>query len=141
MDRKTLLQRLINDRFSGSQADFARAIKRSAPQINQWLSGHRVIGDAGARHIELTLKLPSGYFDGGYQSEAGNRTTSALQEGSEQRKEYGANVATLAVKEDPLIEQAVAIMKATDATGRAMALAAIKVALNGYQPAKANHAS
>lgn len=63
MDRKTLLQRLVDTRFDGSQAEFARAIKRSPAQVNQWLSGHRKLGDAGARHIELTLGLAPGYFD------------------------------------------------------------------------------
>ena len=63
MDRKTLLQRLVDTRFDGSQAEFARAIKRSPAQVNQWFSGHRKLGDAGARHIELTLGLVPGYFD------------------------------------------------------------------------------
>lgn len=63
MDRKTILQRLVDTRFGGSQAEFARAIKRSPAQVNQWLSGHRKLGDAGARHIELTLGLAPGYFD------------------------------------------------------------------------------
>lgn len=63
MDRKSLLQRLVDTRFDGSQAEFARAIKRSPAQVNQWLSGHRKLGDAGARHIELTLGLAPGYFD------------------------------------------------------------------------------
>ena len=68
MDRKTILQELIDARFNGNQAEFARAIKRSSAQVNQWLSGHRKIGDGGARHIELTLNLGKdsqgkGYFD------------------------------------------------------------------------------
>ena len=64
MDRITLLRELIAERFSGNQADFARAIKRSPAQINQWLTGHRNLGDSGARLIELALDLPIGYFDG-----------------------------------------------------------------------------
>lgn len=64
MDRKQLLKDLVTNRFDGKQADFARAINRSPAQVNQWLSGHRAIGDAGARHIELKLSLPQGYFDG-----------------------------------------------------------------------------
>lgn len=63
MDRRTKLRALIRSRFRGNQAEFASAIKRSPAQVNQWLSGHRAIGDAGARIIELALSLPSGYFD------------------------------------------------------------------------------
>lgn len=63
MDRKTLLKQLIDDRFGGNQADFARAIKRQPAQVNQWLTGYRALGDAGARNIELALNLPNGYFD------------------------------------------------------------------------------
>lgn len=64
MDRIKLLRELIDSRFNGRQADFSRAIDRSPAQVSQWLSGHRSIGDGVARHIELSLDLPSGYFDG-----------------------------------------------------------------------------
>lgn len=63
MDRKTLLKRLIDERFGGNQADFARSIKRQPAQVNQWLTGYRAIGDAGARNIELAIGLPIGFFD------------------------------------------------------------------------------
>lgn len=63
MDRRQLLLRLIEQRFNGSLADFARVIKRSPAQVNQWVGGARNLGDAGARHIEMTLGIP-GYFDG-----------------------------------------------------------------------------
>lgn len=43
--------------------------------------------------------------------------------------------------QDPIIAQVVALMEKTDATGRAMALGAVRAALNGYKPAKANPAS
>lgn len=65
MNRKSLLHKLLETRFGGSQAAFARALKRSPSQIHQWLSGHRMLGDAGARHIEMTLGLPAGWMDGG----------------------------------------------------------------------------
>ena len=68
MDRRTLLKALIKDAFDGSQAEFARAIKKSTAQVNQWVSGYRALGDAGARHIEITLNLGQGYFDGGQRS-------------------------------------------------------------------------
>lgn len=63
MDRIPLLRALIDDRYAGSQKAFADAIKRAPAQVNQWLSGHRKIGDAGARHIEKVFGIP-GYFDG-----------------------------------------------------------------------------
>lgn len=62
MDRVAKLKALINDRFGGVQAEFARAIKRSPAQVGQWLGRHRKLGDAGARNIELELGIP-GYFD------------------------------------------------------------------------------
>lgn len=64
MDRKQLLQDLLDTRFGGSQAEFARAIKRSPAQVNQWVVGYRTLGHAAARHIETTLKLPFGWMDG-----------------------------------------------------------------------------
>lgn len=63
MDRRESLKKLIDDYFSGSQAKFARAIKKSPAQVHQWLVGNRTLGDAGCRTIELTLKLPQGFFD------------------------------------------------------------------------------
>lgn len=56
------MRRLIDARFNGSQAEFAKAIRRSPAQVHQWLTGHRKLGDAGSRHIEIELKLPTGYF-------------------------------------------------------------------------------
>jgi hypothetical protein len=64
MDRVKLLQDLIDSRFEGSQAAFARAIKKPPSLVSQWLSRHRGFGDASARHIELELSLGEGYFDG-----------------------------------------------------------------------------
>ena len=64
MDRVKLLQELIDSRFNGSQAAFARAIKKPPSLVSQWLSKHRGFGDASARHIELELSLGEAYFDG-----------------------------------------------------------------------------
>lgn len=63
--RRAMLRDLIDAKpFNGNQAEFARKIKKSPAQVNQWLTGHRALGDAGARGIELALNLDSGYFDG-----------------------------------------------------------------------------
>ena len=64
MNRREKLQLLIDEKFKGNAAAFARAIERSPAQVHHWLKGIRSIGDAGARHIELTLDLPQGWFNG-----------------------------------------------------------------------------
>ena len=64
MNRQEKLQQLIDERFKGNAAAFARAIERSPAQEHHWLKGIRSIGDAGARHIELSLDLPQGWFNG-----------------------------------------------------------------------------
>ncbi len=125
MNRPLLLRALIHDRFDGNQTEFARAIKRSPAQVNQWLSGHRKLGDGGARTIELALGLQQGYFDQRITyAKAGNIMAMPLREPSS----------------DQVIDEVMAMLLATDATGRAMALAAVRVALAGYQPAAKNHA-
>lgn len=63
MNRKEKLQQLVIERFEGNQASFARAIARAPAQVSHWLTGHRTLGDAGARHIEISLGLGIGYFD------------------------------------------------------------------------------
>lgn len=63
MDRKAILQRLIEDRYAGNQADFARAIKRAPALVNQWMKGLRKIGDASVYNIEKTCGLGINGFD------------------------------------------------------------------------------
>lgn len=63
MTRRERLALLIEGKFKGSKAAFARAIDRSASQVNQWVSGHRDLGDAGVYIIESALALPMGWFD------------------------------------------------------------------------------
>lgn len=126
MSRKLLLKELIAQRFHGNQAEFARAIKRSPGQVNQWLTGHRALGDAGARIIEQALQLGAGYFD---------KPVSYARAG---------NILAMTVQDPPVpteIDKVVAMMQATDGIGRAMALAAVKVALAGHVPSKKNHSS
>ncbi len=68
MDRAERMRKLIDDRFGGVQADFARAIGRSSAVVWQYLSGHRSIGEKFARHVESKLNLPRGYLDGAQPS-------------------------------------------------------------------------
>lgn len=112
-----ILKQLIADRFGGNQSAMAKAIGRSPAQINQWLTGHRQIGDAGARTIELALNLPPGYFD--------IPMTYAKR---------GAALATVMEEpgEDWIINQVVTMMRETDAGGRMMVLGAARAALAGY---------
>lgn len=70
---------LIKNNFGNSQAAFARAIKRSPSQVNQWLSGYRRLDVKASRHIEKELGLPIDYF-----SSTGNDTpASPLQKNDE----------------------------------------------------------
>ena len=62
-DRIKILDNLVATRYKGNKAAFARAIKRTPSQVSQWLSGRRKIGEAGARLIEMSMGLPTGYFD------------------------------------------------------------------------------
>lgn len=72
LNRIALLKELIKHRFEDNQALFARTIKKSTTQVNAWVMGHKNIGDGSARHIELTLGLPTGYFDQRYRSRMSN---------------------------------------------------------------------
>jgi phage repressor protein C with HTH and peptisase S24 domain len=57
------LERLIEKRFKGKDADFARKANVSASQISQWRAGYRSLGEKVARGIEEALNLPVGYLD------------------------------------------------------------------------------
>lgn len=100
--------------FNGRQVDFARAINRSPAQVNQWLSGYRKFDLKGQQIVENELKL-HGYFGG-------------------HAKMPDGNVVVLPERVDPITAQVIAMMDATDDTGRQIVLAAAKVALNGYEP-------
>jgi len=55
------LSELIDTRYAGSQAAFARAISRQPAQINQYLKGRRQLGIEVKMHIEDCLGVP-GWF-------------------------------------------------------------------------------
>lgn len=63
MSRLEKVKELIENRFNGSQAEFARAIGKAPAQVNQWMNGYRNIGTGAAAHIEATLSLPRGWLD------------------------------------------------------------------------------
>lgn len=70
MDKETLrtvrrenLKRLIDDRFSGRQADLALAAKKNPTQINHWVSGHRNPNGDTCREVEKELGLPENWLD------------------------------------------------------------------------------
>lgn len=45
------------------QKDFAALVATSPPVFNQYMTGHRQIGDRMARKVEQHLKLPLGWMD------------------------------------------------------------------------------
>ena len=63
MSRLDKVKELIEKRFNGSQAEFARAIEKAPAQVNQWLNGYRNIGNGAAAQIEDVLSLPRGWLD------------------------------------------------------------------------------
>lgn len=63
MSRLDKVKELIERRFNGSQAEFARAIEKAPAQVNQWLNGYRNIGNGAAAQIEDVLSLPRGWLD------------------------------------------------------------------------------
>lgn len=64
MSRVERVKQLIDEQFSGNQAEFARTIGKAAAQVNQWLNGYRNIGDGMARHIEDCFDKNKGWLDG-----------------------------------------------------------------------------
>lgn len=62
MNRLDKILHLIENSFNGSQVKFAKAIKRSPAQVNQWVTNRRTVGDALALHIERSLNLPLGWL-------------------------------------------------------------------------------
>lgn len=64
------MRQLIDERFGGSQAEFARAVNRSPAVVWQYLSGRRKIGEKFARHVESSLRLPTHWMDQAEQQPA-----------------------------------------------------------------------
>lgn len=64
------LSELRADRFGGSSAALAAAIKRSPSQVSQWFTGVRTITEDSARHIEHALRLVNGWLDNATETAA-----------------------------------------------------------------------
>ena len=62
-NRMKRLQHLLDSKFGGSQAEFARKAGINPSQVAQWISGYRNLGEKVARKIELTLDLPINWLD------------------------------------------------------------------------------
>ena len=75
MTSTDVLKTLIEGRFDGNQAAFARAIGRSPSQVNQWLTGHRRLDVKGCRLIEKALGLATDYMLGEPSPTAKNHKT------------------------------------------------------------------
>ena len=63
MNRIERVKTLIAERYNGNQTEFARAVGKAAAQVNQWMNGHRNIGNGVASDIEKALDLPRGWLD------------------------------------------------------------------------------
>lgn len=77
MNDTNRLVELIDTRFEGNQAAFARAIGRQPAQINQYIKGRRQLGIEAKMHIEQTLGIRN-WFDGMPAHEAPNVRLSGL---------------------------------------------------------------
>ena len=63
MSRKERMRQLIDERYEGNSAAFARDISRSPNVVWQYLNGYRQIGEKFARHVESKLRLENGWMD------------------------------------------------------------------------------
>ncbi|AMM23195.1 S24 family peptidase [Variovorax sp. PAMC 28711] len=59
------LERLIDDDYDESPAEFERKTGIKMAQVNQWFSGYRALRDKAVRRLEEVTDKPPGWFDGG----------------------------------------------------------------------------
>ena len=125
--RKARLAMLASE--LGGVTSLAAAIKRSASQVSQWLNSSpdsrtqkpRTISNASARYIERERGKPFGWMDQPIEDQ--NLSMSA------------AEIVSLAKIDPPEIVEVLRLMRATDDSGRLMALGAVKGALADHRPA------
>ncbi len=120
MAPKDILRTLIDSRYDGNQAAFARAVGRSPSQINQYLTGHRNLDIKGSRIMEEKLGLPVGYFQG---------ATTACEPPP-----------PAYIHPNETTRKIIALLDATDEAGRGVALHAVVLALREYGPEQAKAA-
>ncbi len=126
-----------------NQAELAAACGIKPPSVNDWLSGktkslkaHTAQKAASALGVRIAWLT---YGTGPMRDQPGTQDDgTALRQAP---TPYITKLQPKAPAEPEEIVEVLALMRNTDDRGRAMALAAVKVALNGYKPAKANHAS
>ena len=61
--RAAALQLLVDEKFGGNAADFARHYDLDETRIRQLLTGFKNFGEKSARQMEKDCKLPDFYFD------------------------------------------------------------------------------
>jgi hypothetical protein len=61
--RRRRLRELIDTRYDGVAAEFARAVGRGDAQIGNILNRHKNLGERLARYFERQVKLPKGWLD------------------------------------------------------------------------------
>ena len=63
MNRIERIREIIQGRYEGNSAAFARAIGKSPSVVWQYLNGYRQVGERFAREVEKKLRLPEGSLD------------------------------------------------------------------------------
>ena len=123
--RRTALQALISSFGKGGIAHVAAKIDKSASYVSRMLYPENKPGKK--RIGEDSVDLLNAAFPGWLDTPPTD-TSPVLT----------SNVRLLPVQQDSITQEVIAMMAATDDKGKAMVLAAAKIALHGYQPAKAN---
>lgn len=125
--RRLRLLRLRDEQCGGSGAALARRIDRDQSYVTRMLypegkRGKKRIADDMMEIVEEAFDLPRGWLDMDDAGPAPGGLTSS--------------VLPMAERVDPRIAAVVALMLATDDTGREVALGAIRVALSGYKASR-----
>lgn len=121
--RRLRLLRLRDEQCGGSGAALARRIGRDQSYVTRMLypetkKGKKRIADDMMEIVEEAFDLPRGWMD--------------MDDAVSEPGDLPSNVTRMADQEDQRIAAVVALMLATDETGREVALGAVRVALSGY---------
>jgi hypothetical protein len=124
MKSSDILRALIDERYAGNQAAFARAVGRQPAQIHQYLSGYRTLDIKASRIFEDKLCLPVGYFQGATEN------VHAIAE----------PLPVPYIHPNETTRRIIALLDETDEAGRGVALHAASQALKEYTASKGNAA-